>query len=135
MIVDTSALIAIAAREDGADQLLAALQDGGVVPAPVLLEFMRVATRGGARGAPAAEAFLRDMLRHELRVEPFTVGDAELSIRANRDHGRGNGRGGTLNLLDLMVYAVAKRLNLPILCTGGDYAVTGIAIHAASRPY
>jgi ribonuclease VapC len=44
-----------------------------------------------------------------------------------------NGRGGRLNLLDLMVYAAARRTGLPILCTGADFAASGAAVHPASR--
>ena len=40
---------------------------------------------------------------------------------------------GTLNLLDLMVYAVAKRTERPILCTGKDFTTTDADIHPASR--
>jgi ribonuclease VapC len=38
-----------------------------------------------------------------------------------------------LNLLDLMVYAVAKERGMPLLCTGNDFATTDLAIHPASR--
>lgn len=68
-----------------------------------------------------------------LEIEPFTAEDAEIAGEANRAHGKGNGKGGTLNLLDLMVYAMARRLAEPILCTGRDFAATGIDIHPASR--
>lgn len=69
----------------------------------------------------------------KFQVEPFTAADAELASRANMEHGAGNGRGGRLNLIDLTVYAVARRLDRPILCTGTDFASTGIAIHPNSR--
>ena len=47
----------------------------------------------------------------------------------------GNSKGGKLNLLDLMVYAVAKRTGRPILCTGRDFASTDADIHPASRQW
>lgn len=68
-----------------------------------------------------------------LRVHAFDADDAAVAAEANMAHGTGNGRGGSLNLLDLMVYAVARRLGLPILCTGRDFAATGIDLHPASR--
>jgi ribonuclease VapC len=132
MIVDTSALVAIAKGEAGSDRLKDAIGGGGLVPAPVLVEYRRVVTHRGARDAPAGEAVLAKLLV-KLVVEPFTVGDAEIAAAANRNFGLGNGRGGSLNLLDLMVYATAKRLGLPILCTGHDFATTDIAIHPSSR--
>lgn len=106
---------------------------GGAVPAPVIVEFRRAVTRRGSRPAPDAERFLQDLLDQELRVEPFTVVDAEKAAAANFDYGAGNGRGGRLNLVDLMVYAVATRLGVPILCTGSDFASTDAEIHPASR--
>ena len=132
MIVDTSALIAIAADEEGSDLLKDAVESGGRVPAPALVEFGRVVTARGSREAPAEQAILRQLLVR-LEVEPFTAEDARLAAAANARFGAGNGRGGSLNLLDLMVYSTAKRLSSPILCTGRDFAATDAAIHPASR--
>jgi uncharacterized protein with PIN domain len=61
------------------------------------------------------------------------VDDALLAPEAHRQHGRDNGTGGKLNLLDVMVYCMARRLGQPILCAGGDFVPTGIMIHPASR--
>lgn len=133
MIVDTSALVAVALGEPGEADLRRALLAGSVLPAPAMLEFVRVMTKRGSRPAPAAEELLSNMLAAEMKVEPFTAEDATAANLANVEHGQGNGRGGTLNMLDLMVYAVAQRLGRPILCTGRDFAATGIAIHPASR--
>ncbi|HZF96493.1 MAG TPA: type II toxin-antitoxin system VapC family toxin [Allosphingosinicella sp.] len=133
MIVDTSALVAAATGESGADLLKRAMLTGGRIPAPTLVEYRRVMTRRGSRAAPEAEAFLQNLLSGELIVEPFTAEDAVIASEANVEYGAGNGRGGRLNLLDLMVYATARRLGLPILCTGTDFASTGIPIHPASR--
>jgi len=73
------------------------------------------------------------MLAGSLSIEPFTPEDAIFSSEANPLYGSGNGRGGTLNMLDLMVYGMARRMERPILCTGKDFAATDIAIHRASR--
>ena len=134
MIVDTSALLAIAWHERGHERLLDALGAGGFhVPAPVLIEIDRVAMRRGITNRSAINDFI-ERLREDGRVgEPFTDEDARIAVAANERFGTGNGRGGTLNLLDLMVYAVAKRMGLPILCTGKDFAATDAAIHPASR--
>jgi ribonuclease VapC len=132
VIVDTSALIAIAADEEGSDLLKDAIECGGRVPAPALVEFTRVVTARGSREAAAHHAVARQLLVR-LQVEPFTGEDAMLAGAANAQFGVGNGRGGTLNLLDLMIYSTAKRLGAPILCTGRDFAATDAAIHPASR--
>jgi ribonuclease VapC len=134
LIVDSSALVALYRRETGFEAILDAVESGGRIPAPVLVEFERVVTRGGSLPADTAQSFLKQLIvRFGVAVEPFTAEDAAIASRANVEHGAGNGRGGRLNLIDLMVYAAARRLNMPILCTGTDFASTGIAIHPASR--
>lgn len=134
MIVDTSALIAITYRESGYEGLREIiLSEGGYMPAPALVEFKRVVTGRGRRAHPAADELIGVLVESSLDVEAFTSEDAEIAAAANADYGEGNGRGGRLNLLDLMVYAVARRMNLPILCTGGDFASTDAKIHPASR--
>ena len=47
----------------------------------------------------------------------------------------GNSKGVKLDLLDLMVYAVAGRTGPQILCTGRDFASTDADIHPASRQW
>ncbi|MFL6843745.1 MAG: type II toxin-antitoxin system VapC family toxin [Allosphingosinicella sp.] len=134
MIVDTSALVAIAHDEPGGEALKDAIGGGGLVPAPVIVEYRRVMSRSGALEAQKSETVLAKLL-DRLAVEPFTADDAEIAAVANFEYGAGNGRGGKLNLLDLMVYATARRLGLPILCTGRDFASTDAQIHPASRPF
>ena len=134
MIVDTSALVCISLKEDGFEPILTALLDeGGFLPAPALVEFRRVIWRKGRNVQQDGELLLQELFGAGLRIEGFSPVDGDVASHANGQHGSGNGQGGTLNLLDLMVYAVATRLTLPILCTGRDYAATGIAIHPASR--
>lgn len=132
MIVDTSALVAILLREPGAEPLLdAIIQTGGLLPSPARVEFLRVAS--GARVGLGSEALM--LLDHFERLGldtiSFTATHAQIASDANLRFGKG--MGGVLNLLDLMVYAVAKERNEPLLCTGHDFATTDLAIHSASR--
>lgn len=134
VIVDTSALVAIAHNEPCAQRLHDAIvAQGALVPAPVLVEFARVVTDRGKRHDPGANAVLRFLMERALTVEPLTQDDAAIAAVANEDYGLGNGRGGTLNFGDLMVYAVAKRRGMAVLCTGRDFAATDITVHSASR--
>ena len=135
VIVDTSALVAITDVEASAEQLSKAIAGSSAarIPAPVLVEFERVTTKRGSKANPKATKALDALLVAGAEIEPFTAEDARAAMEANSKHGVGNNRGGTLNLLDLMVYAVARRLGEPILCTGRDFAATGIPIHPASR--
>lgn len=136
MIVDTSALVAVLRGEHGWQELNAALVDEtGVVPAPVLTEFYLVAAGSGEDRASQARRLIGDLIEDGLQVCDYTERHALLSCEARERYGRGNGRGGKLNLLDLMVYAVAKERGEPLLCTGKDYAATDLALHASSRPW
>lgn len=134
MIVDTSALIAIAKLEDGHEPLLAALMDQpGLLPTPACVEFHRVVSKSRVIATADAKALMDDLLAGPLDLLSFTADHADAAATANVRYGTGNGRGGSLNLLDLMVYGCAKVLERPILCTGRDFATTDAAIHPASR--
>jgi ribonuclease VapC len=134
VIVDTSALMCLALKEPGWERILTALMDERAsIPAPALVEFRRVIWRRDQGARKAGERLLDELFTGGLEVEGFGAADAELAKAANELWGIGNGRGGALNLLDLMVYSVAQRLGRPILCTGKDFAATDAAIHPASR--
>ena len=134
VIADTSALIAASTKERGHERLRDALTSGGVkVPAPVVVEFERVTALDGNVPDPDARAFLSTLFDLGVEVLAFDESMARAAADANSSFGSADGRGSPLNLLDLMVYGVAKVTNLPILCTGKDFARTDIAIHPASR--
>lgn len=132
MIVDTSALVAILKREKGYNALLEAIgREGGSLPAPALLEYDRV-----TRTTPEAEkarALLDLCAEQGLTVVAFTADHARIAADGNARYGKGNGAGGQLNILDLMVYAVAKARGEPLLGVGRDFATTDLIMHPASR--
>lgn len=134
MIVDTSALIAALAGEEGSDAILQALiRTEGLMPAPALVEYRRVASRAPHLSDDRAEMFVSDLFARRLSVLALTPEHARVAAAANRIYGAGVAVRGTLNLLDLMVYACAKVERRPILCTGLDFTPTDAAIHPASR--
>lgn len=134
MIVDTSALVAIAKGEDGDHRLLRAIYgEAGLLPAPALVEFTRVVSGARISDSDAAHAMLADVLSGPLALFAFSAEHARIAADANARYGTGNGHGGTLNMLDLMIYACAQASGRPILCTGRDFAATDAEIHPASR--
>lgn len=134
MIIDTSALVAVLNEEDGSDDLFAAFASGmGLIPAPVIVEYERVTSLKGNRVDPKARALLDILQSFGVKIIAFDVPAAAAAAAANSRYGSGNGRGSPLNMLDLMVYGVARTMVLPILCTGRDFAATDAAIHPASR--
>ena len=134
MIVDTSALVAVALAEPNWEQLLAAVvRERCAVPMPVLIE-LRLATASRRDEVVALAARLIDRLDERgAEFVEFRRDHAALAHAARDLYGKGNGRGGLLNFGDLMVYAVAKQRGEAVLCTGRDFASTDIAIHPASR--
>jgi ribonuclease VapC len=135
VVVDTSALVALVARERGADPVFNALAESAIwLPAPVLLEFHLVTAATGNSPNPAvAAALMARLIADGARVRAFDGDCAAAAATASALYGKGNGLGGLLNILDLMVYATAKVMRLPILCTGKDFATTDAMLHPASR--
>ena len=105
----------------------------GLLPAPVYVEFMRVVSRSRLFRGQDANAFIDELLAGPLRILSFDDPHARAATLANERYGIGVAEKGTLNLLDLMVYACAKVEERPILCTGRDFAATDADIHPASR--
>lgn len=134
LVVDTSALVAMARGEPGYLAMRTALVDDlGAIPTPVLVEYHRVTSARGNRPDMAALTLIDDLAAAGTVLLPFGEQAAYAAVLANERYGTGNGHGGVLNMLDLMVYAMAQSMRLPILCTGRDFAATDAAIHPASR--
>src|SRR3546814_2023535 len=93
------------------------------MPEPAMVEFVRVSSnqRFGLRAE--AEDMLAKFERRGCATLAFTHDHARIANEAEPLYGSGNGNGGPLNLLDLMVYAVARERGEPLLCTGKDFAV------------
>lgn len=135
MIVDTSALMAILNDEEGVDELSGALAtEDSFIPAPALVEFRRVVShRKSAALERKAEVLLAELFSGRLKILEFRADHALSAAVANGRYGTRVAQGGTLNLLDLMVYGCAREQALPILCTGRDFTATDADIHPASR--
>ena len=133
-IVDTSALVAISKLEPGWQSLRGAIAArGSMIPAPVLVEYERVTSLKDNVPDPRAQGVLALLGELGAEVLSFSRADASAASAANVRYGSGNGDGGLLNMLDLMVYGVARGLGVPILCTGNDFASTDALLHPASR--
>lgn len=108
---------------------------GGLIPAPALVGFARVAVGPGNAPGRRAGALLAALLDEgRVTVLPFGAEAARRTAEANEAHGRGNGRGGPPNLLELLVLGCARAAGRAILYTGRDFAAARVALHPASRP-
>ena len=132
--VDTSALVAIAAREPGCDRLTQVLLDEDcLLTAPILLECYLV-LRGRALPDADASRYCQWLVHHPgITMVPFDVDLLSWAQLAFDRFGKGLGSGVGLNYGDCMSYAVSAQAGAPILFTGGDFAKTDLKIHPASR--
>jgi ribonuclease VapC len=125
MIVDSSAVVAIAFREHGAEHLVRALVGAETVgiAAPTWVETSMVLT---ASGLPDPAGFL-ERFGQEFRVEsiPFTAEHARAAMEAWHRFGRGN-HAARLNFGDCLSYAAATVAGQPLLFVGNDFAQTDI---------
>lgn len=134
MIVDTSAIAAIALGEAGWTEIRDALwSDRPIIPAPVLTELQLALAGRGLDVVAGAAALVEGLVAAGAAVAPFEHHHGRMTGRARELFGKGNGCGGLLNFGDLMVYAIAKDCGEALLCTGRDFASTDLPLHAASR--
>jgi ribonuclease VapC len=126
MVVDTSALIAIALGEPSRERLLDALETAPqrVLSSMSLLEagiFLR------SRLGESAVGLLYQLVDELVsEVVPFDETQAKLAIAAFGRFGKGMGHPAQLNFGDCAVYALAGFRGEPVLATGADFAATDL---------
>ncbi|NUQ11052.1 MAG: type II toxin-antitoxin system VapC family toxin [Gemmatimonadaceae bacterium] len=125
MVLDTSAIVAILAREPVADRLVAAIDadETRLVSAATVVELtLGILGRYGEAGEPLLDRFLRS-------ITATIVGVDEEQMAVARDAAIRFGRGrhaAALNLGDCFSYALAVVQDQPLLFTGDDFAQTDV---------
>lgn len=125
--VDTSAIMAILQREPEEPRLRRTLETAGksLISTANLLELQLViAGRKAIRGFIEAEIVLAE---YRIHAHPFDEQQLRVAQEAAVRYGKGRHKA-ALNFGDCFAYALAKTEDLPLLCTGQDFAATGIAI-------
>lgn len=122
IVVDTSAVIAIANNEPAAASCIAVLSqhDEALISAGTMLEIIIVAARKGI--SQSAEFVLSNMLYDTVDV---TDEFAQRAGAAYRQWGKGFHPAG-LNFGDCFAYALAKQRDCPLLFIGNDFSQTDI---------
>ena len=126
MIIDTSALIAIARQEDEAAKFAEAMDETEQlkISAASLFEAFVVVDRSADRTIPRRfDTFCR---RIGFEIVPFDEAQAQIAREAYRDFGKGSGHPARLNFGDCFAYALAKALDEPLLYKGRDFAHTDV---------
>ena len=126
MIVDTSALLAIARGEVDAERYSLAIERSRdiSISAGTLFEASIVADRSGD---PLVSRLFDQIVRESgANTQPVTAEQARIAREAYRDFGKGSGHPAGLNFGDCFAYALAKERNEPLLYKGDGFAQTDI---------
>ena len=127
MILDSSAVVAIALREPGFEELLTRLSGArnAGIGVPTLTEtavVLSARTSGDARGLLA-----RFLQEGNISTVPF--GDAHFGVAVEAWLRYGKGRhAAALNFGDCLAYAIAKVTDEPLLCRGDDFSKTDLLL-------
>ncbi len=127
MVIDTSAIVAIAQNEDDAPALEKRIAGDPVrlICAATLFEAaMVLETRFGEAGGAELDLWLH---RIEAQIVPVTPELADHARRAWRRYGKGRHPAG-LNYGDCFSYALASQSGEPLLFKGDDFGLTDIQV-------
>jgi ribonuclease VapC len=126
MVVDTSALVAIALFEPERPALLAAMKSAATrsLSSVSLLEAgIVLRARSGAQSVPSMYELVEEI---DCKIVPFDEAQAKAAIAAFGRFGKGMGHRAQLNFGDCAVYALAALRGEPVLATGRDFKATDV---------
>lgn len=133
MVVDSSAIVAIALQESEAEAFSVALAETAPKLMSIVTYFETASVLLQKRPVNGLN-FVEDVVRETLiELVPFDQDQIDTAISARRQYGRGMGHPAQLNFGDCISYALAKTRNLPLLFKGDDFVHTDIRSALASR--
>ncbi len=130
IFIDTSAVVAILARESDSTGLIDAVEKAGAcisAPHVVLEASMRLSTLFGFAPTVAEGFILRLFGQANITIKPIDEAVGHLAVEAFERFGKGRSRNGRLNFGDCLSYACAKANGAALLFKGDDFARTDIA--------
>lgn len=125
MVVDTSAVVAIFLNEPECEAFQSALDRARskMISAVSAVECsLVIESRLGPRAGPELDRYFRSA---GMSIRPVTRSQVDWARRGWRQFGRGRHPAG-LNFGDCFAYALARRLDQPLLFKGGDFAQTDV---------
>ena len=125
-----SAIVAIYRRELEAETFarLIVEDDQPCISVATVVEVSIILRSAKVAHFSIAETWLNNFLATtRLQTYPVTAEDAALAREAHIRFGKGTGHPAQLNFGDCFAYALAKRLNVPLLFKGSDFSKTDIA--------
>jgi ribonuclease VapC len=126
VIVDSSALVAIARNEPDIERFVRALTDATrpLISAATYAETAVIVE--GSRRLDEVRIFDDAFAEFGISIEPFTEAHALAARAAYRRFGKGSGHRARLNLGDCFAYALAKATGEPLLYKGDGFGHTDI---------
>ena len=123
-VVDTSAVVSVLLGEPGSEEVERKLVASPcVMSAATRVELaIVIESRAGSAGAQLLQELLD---RVEIQIEPVDARLADEAMVCWRRFGKGRHPAG-LNYGDTFSYALARRLGLPLLFVGDDFAQTDV---------
>lgn len=130
MFIDSSALVALLAREPDQPRIAAAIERAEVrrTTPLVRLETAMVLSRLLNVEPEAADASITATFEEAgIQVVPITDDLARAAVAAFARYGKGRGHPARLNLADCLIYAAAKAADARVLFIGDDFTRADIA--------
>lgn len=126
MIVDTSAILALAFGEDEAPRIFDLLANPEIkrISAANLFEALAVVDRRNDQDA--IRLVDESIARFEIVVESVTPAQVEIARAAWNRFGKGTGHPASLNFGDCFAYALASERDEPLLFVGSDFVHTDL---------
>ncbi len=129
IVVDSSAVVAIALQESGYRRLAQRIADERSATLSVA-NYVETGQVLAQRQPGAPEQALADfhalLQRLDIQLAPVDEAQARVALDARLKYGRGFGHRAGLNYSDCFAYALAKTRNLPLLYVGDDFTHTDI---------
>lgn len=127
MILDTSAIVAIALKEQGFEALLEKLAGASQVGVGVPTVTETAIVLSSRLKRDARSLLSRFLLEGSISTIPFGDAHFGLAVEAWLRFGKGR-HPAALNFGDCMSYATARAAGEPLLCTGEDFPKTDLVL-------
>ena len=125
-VVDTSAVVAVLFGEPGSPEIERELVDSPCIMSAATRVELGIVVE--ARAGPAGAQLLDELLtRVEMRIEPVDADMAHEALVCWRRFGKGR-HPAVINYGDTFSYALARRMGVPLLFVGEDFAQTDVLV-------
>ena len=129
MFIDSSALVALLAKEPDQPRIAAAIERFDVRRTSPLVRLetaMVLATLLNVEPETVDSSISATFTEAGIEVVPITDAVARTAVTAFARYGKGRGHSARLNLADCLIYAAAKAADAPLLFLGDDFSRTDI---------